>query len=161
MQPLTIIADSETHGIYINEACKPNDFKCVIGNEILVWNSSVLHECPFEIINIARDLEYKENKYFISKTDNLLFELSNIILNCGIDMYEANEGIYLSNSSDIVVLAKKGVKNNRDNHFIINLLVANIDFNEYHELKWLKRIDQKLCKLYKSQISMLLNTEGK
>jgi hypothetical protein len=62
MQSITIVADSDTHGIYINKACKANDYKCLMNNEIVVWNKTVLHECPYEIINVGRDFEYKDNK---------------------------------------------------------------------------------------------------
>jgi hypothetical protein len=76
-------------------------------------------------------------------------------------MFETNEGIYITNRSNSITLEKKGVKSNRDNNFINELLVANMDFNEYQELKWLNRIDKRLCQIYQSQIMMLLNTEGR
>lgn len=130
IQSITIVVDSDNHGIYMNEACKASEYKCVMKNDILVWNKIVIHECPYEIINVGQDFEYKDNIYFISKRENLLFELSNGIHSCGIDMFETNEGIYITNSSNAEILAKKGVKINRDNNFINELLVANMDFNE-------------------------------
>lgn len=70
-----------------------------MNNEILFLNKTVFHECSYEIINVGRDIEFKDNRHFISKKDNLLFELSNVIHSCGIEMYETNylnsEGRYL------------------------------------------------------------------
>ena len=161
MQLLTIIADSEKEGIYINNACKPLDFKCNMGYEIIVWNSTILHKCPYEIIDTNLSYEFTENKYFVSKKDNLLFEITAVSKICEVEMYETNEGIYIANMSSLDTLNRLGVKLNEGNHFANKVLLSNIDYNGYKELRWLKQIDDKLCRLYESMLWMLLNNNGK
>ena len=142
---VSILAKTKTAEIFNEGKCKANEFKCEINKEMLVWNQSVIHECPYEIINLKGKF-IKKNNYLINYEENVLLEPTIEIKQCDTRLFKTNQGIFLTYESNREKIRKQNLSEVRiDNALINKLLIANIDMNEEEEIKWINLIDIEIC----------------
>ena len=120
---VSIVAENEEANIHVGNSCKVKDYECRSGNELIVWNKTVIHECPYEIIPYEGEFELKESILLNNKTNELL-SLQKRSGGCEkIEMIKTDEGYYLTSKDNLKQLTKMGVK---------EIAKANIDtINEY------------------------------
>jgi hypothetical protein len=126
---VSILAKTNISEIFNEGKCKANEFKCMINKEMMVWKSSVIHECPYEIIKLKGKFN-KTNNYLINYYDNILLETTTSIFQCGTVIFKTNQGIFVTYETNKEQLNKFNLsESNIDNALINKLLIANIDMN--------------------------------
>ena len=143
-----VIALDEKSEIFSKGTCTFNKFHCRADRGILVWNSSIIHTCPFEIKQFQKRFKWDKD------TSSLINSQSSIILNpvkrvkeCGIPMFETNQGLHVALDQYEATLKSFKVKTIEIEDISNQMILANIDFNQYKELRWFKEIDKQICSL--------------
>ncbi len=159
-----------------DSSCKVRDLFCRQEESIIVWNSSVIHLCPFSKI-IVMDFNYDaENSIIYNKTDQLLFQLKPIENHCEIDMIPTQEGFYLiedtrSEAQKKIQRAKSWIehfafytqsklKYPLDSNDINDLTLANMDFDHYIDLKNYATLKNQQCNTFVSQLNVISGLEN-
>ena len=107
-----------------DNGCMYKDKYCDLQRSIVVWNSSVLHECPFEFVSNI-DLERIDKNMFFSETKGLFFKISDQellkdkIQQCSeFHSYKTEEGVYLTFVNEYKQKIKNFTAYNEDSIFI-------------------------------------------
>lgn len=152
-----IIADTPDGFIYGSSSCRGNDFKCETNGDITVWNSSIVHKCPFEILHIGGRFEVKNQRYLVNAGNGLLFRPVENISQCGIDMWSTKEGIFITKMENKAKLIKLGISTNSgtEKEVVNNLIVSNIDLIEYENSEWVNSMRKLTCLSIKAVIMTL------
>lgn len=79
--------------------CVASDEECRLHDSLIIWNKSIIHDCPFNRIdtlwfNITDNL-------LINDYSKLLLQVKSIENHCGILFTTKEEGIYLLNTNQI------------------------------------------------------------
>jgi len=127
------------------EGCKPKDSKCEMANSIIVWDKSVVSSCMFVSVGSG---------YFVRVTGNIIqahekhvaFELIKKVKNCGYDMYETTEHLWvgkLTGSAGNDYAITKCL----DNPAMINskLIEAEEDFEQVDKTMFHREINKRHC----------------
>lgn len=149
-----IVADSFTDVLFSRskDSCRAIDLFCEFDNHIIVWDSSIVNDCTLEVI--------MESTLFTSPKENLLmlkevtFEIIGKNSICGKDVYETNEGLYISvNKKDIEEVKRnyKHIKTSLD----FPLQNANMD---NHIIKLLFNVNSNVCTQLRNLLQVLVKT---
>ena len=157
--PVAIIAESIDNDIFYEKKCKAGKFECVINNSILVWNSSVIHRCPYERVGIDSNFTWQDNSVLIDYNNNIILQPTKKIETCNLTLYYTNEGLYVTSVKDLEILDKSDIKTSSNSNLMDKLILSNIDFNEFNDLKWLKFVDTQVCTVLQSLLILYTRFE--
>jgi hypothetical protein len=71
---------------------------CSLHDHTIVWQSDVIHTCPFEIVTTSSLVAVIQD-VFLTNEDHLAFQLTDIEYGCGIPLAHTNEGLYIAHVS--------------------------------------------------------------
>ena len=128
---------------------------------MIVWEKSVIHECPFEHLPpFGINLKANSN-YILLSNESTLLKATGKVRECDIDMYKTVEGLYITLDEDLIKLRRQGVKVNTQTEAIFNLILSNIDFNSYKEYEQWKNVEVQVCHIYQSFLQFFTLQEDK
>jgi hypothetical protein len=147
--------------------CTIRDWSCRLHNSIIVWNASLIHECPFEEINTINMVQTSNNT-LISSAHNLLFSIHKVHkeyeTKCKADMHETTEGLYviMTPLTENKTFEFKRSNLSLDNFEIKNdLFLSSIDSNSFKMLSLYFSISNTICEITKQLIeTTVANKEG-
>ena len=154
---IPIVSENKEVKIFTNQhalsSCKPIDLYCKFKNSIIIWDESIIHECPFAYVSKI-ELENKHNM-LINKKQGKLFQVTENVTICNdIQGWRTIEGFYLA----------KDLKENKlkpsENEIktIDNLMLTEIDYQAANLWNLVSQVfkstNEKICQLYKSFINL-------
>ena len=77
--PRSILGD-DLNSKVLSENCRVGDYSCLLKDSIIVWNSSVVHSCPFTFV-METTLINSQNLFF-NKSRRLLFQFEKDEYHC-------------------------------------------------------------------------------
>jgi hypothetical protein len=136
-----------------DSSCLAKNLFCQIGAYTYIWDSNIIHECPF-LKNKEINLTISEN---IALGDKLLFQIKNKIHDCNMNILETTEGFYLTKDRKADKLELSEFDLNVRNHMIL----ADFDFKN-HEIisqfiKVANKVSLQLCSSYQSMLQIYGN----
>ena len=140
-----IYSDSLDKPIFKNSdsTCFPGDHFCRISTQTYIWDSNIIHKCPY--YTIKRSNMTIINNLASSESDNLLLQLTRKFNECGTEIIESTEGLYITMNTRNAKLEEAEVNMNGKYH----LVLADIDFktNSMFEIlnKYNDKIGLQLC----------------
>ena len=156
---VSILAENKTSEIFYENNCKADEFKCQVDKSILVWNTSVVHSCPYEMVDVSRNFT-NNGLLLVNYESNIILQPVKKIINCGMNMYLTNEGFYVTLHTNKALLELNKIQVGINKDVTDKLLLANIDFNEMDALKWFDFIDIQVCTIYSMILQVYSHLEG-
>jgi hypothetical protein len=153
-----IIADTPESEIYYEKRCKVNEFSCNTNNAILVWNKSVIHNCPYEEIKIPGSFTWSEDRILINTDSNVVLEPIEKFKTCEVTMFKTSEGLYVVQGHERRKLLN--LTYNESHQVTDKLIFANIDFNQATEAIWIKFVDTQVCTTFYTILQLFSKTEN-
>ena len=130
-------------------SCKAHDYYCLLGNNVVIWTNEIIHSCPY---NYIETIEFSvEKDVYFSDSARLALRRISITKECGFDMIETAEGLYLSINDTV----KSYIDVLMDINKIDDLILSEIDYNQYaSEFTSYKILNQLMCTMFRMQILM-------
>ena len=153
-----IIAHSIENMIFSHN-CFVKDYVCVLEHSIIIWDKSIINDCPFTLImNISLQLD---NNIFVDKADKFSFEYLESEKICGFNSIKTTEGLNLININildSISVKLVKNIENNKEIDFQIfnRFNLVERDYFRYVNYNNEKEIKTYECELYIENINFQL-----
>ena len=134
-------------------SCLARDLYCKLQSGIIIWDSDLIKECPYEWIKTIT-LE-KFSNLLINKESNTVFQPTRNTTICdNLNVLTTAEGSYLSQDKQVLQLQKGG----ESLKAIDELLLTEIDYNQMSLLTLVTNLfaltNSKLCQLYKSFVNL-------
>ena len=133
-----------------DSTCLPHDLYCHKNNQIIVWNTDIIHQCEFYKVKEIR-MEVFDN---LMVADNFLLQIQDKIIACNMTILTSTEGIYLAKDDNSIQL--KQLKSNNDSK--THLLLAELD-SKFHLIystlmQNVNTINQQTCNLWKQFLTL-------
>jgi hypothetical protein len=134
--------------------CLAKDLFCRINTLTIIWESNVIHNCPFSLINkttlfIDNNLAYN-NEY--------LFQITGKHQECDMEILETTEGIYLTKNAAAMNKLEHSVDDINTEH---HLILADADSKTFKLINKLqetsKRLFETSCFFLLSQLTQISN----
>ena len=101
LSPKRIVADELNSNLFgTRQVCKAEDYYCKLADSVVIWNQNIIHDCPFERIDILKFVFYENFKMIFNRHDRLLFVLNQKINACNTSIYTTNEKIFIAIEPD-------------------------------------------------------------
>ncbi len=141
-----------------NTQCKAYDYHCNLGNSVVIWDSSIVHNCPFKRVIKHEEFEYLRNT-FISAKLNLNFIYSGQSDLCRNKIMKTVEGVYLkfSDFKDDSFYINTGMQEeikHVDLKKITELTLASLDFDITKESEETQKQIKLACNNFKTSIEI-------
>jgi hypothetical protein len=122
-------------------------------DSVIIWESSIIHDCPFEFVE---KLEFNHtNSLLTASSKNLLFQITEEVEFCQIKMYSTTSGLFLTAATKLPSLT-----NNTELKSIEQLMLADIDYKNYAldmlQTANLRKITEFLCYNTKTLMKLYL-----
>jgi hypothetical protein len=136
-------------------ACRASDLYCSLHDHTIVWQSDVIHTCPFEIVTTSSLVAVLQN-VFLSREDHLAFQLTDIEYGCRIPLAHTNEGLYIAHVSyaDRFRPSEKTLKDIQD------LALADEDYVVSKNFELFGNVDRALCHQIITTIKLFAKLEN-
>jgi hypothetical protein len=155
----SIISNSMERKLFAsaNSACLPADNYCQMGHNVIVWKQTIVHKCPYEYIQTA--IFYNISKLFISKESSIVVQALAFKRECGLEITETAEGLYLTENNSSLLLKKySGSIATEFNYF--KLVIADTNYQLFQtKSHYYSELLKVLCVLYKTQLSLRRNMQ--
>jgi hypothetical protein len=117
-----------------------------LGNNVVIWTNEIIHSCPY---NYIETIEFSvEKDVYFSDSARLALRRISITKECGFDMIETAEGLYLSINDTV----KSYIDELMDINKIDDLILSEIDYNQYaSEFTSYKILNQLMCTMFRMQ----------
>jgi hypothetical protein len=131
--------------------CSVKDKQCVLHDSVVVWDKTVIHECPLYEIGSSR-FELKEN-ILISTTENhLAFEAVSVTEQCGVKMVSTSDGLFIASVKPVSIIQKApGLK---DMKGLIDMTLADADYDKIVAIRKRSELITDLCNMLTMSIKM-------
>ena len=120
--------------------CTASDLSCQRDSHIIVWTKDVIHTCPFEAIHTSNMTLQRD--IVISKTDHLLFQVTEISSQCGKAFIHTNQGLYLYHGKPGESSLRQSKSTLKD---IQDLQLADEDYLSYQFLQITTNLQKSWC----------------
>jgi len=143
--------------------CKAFDKKCKLDRNIIVWNDTVIHSCPFDLIQKIHLT--KSNNFAVNMNENIAFKIKNITNQCKLPMYETEEGSFLIKWQFLKDLQKEHIhikldENKEKANAKMEGLLATIDYDAYYNNKNLDLLKREECRNFYNTLNSLSGLEN-
>jgi hypothetical protein len=154
-------ASSSTNQVIHNsfKQCYPNDYQCVLPSSIIIWNSTIINECRFKVLDEINDISI-DNNFYYSNTKKIAFLGKTIKSICNIDIIETTLGLFLVDPIQKNLMSNNFINVELDDRDMRQLMLAEID---YHMLKMKEiltlqknEIKKQMCDAYYENINIIL-----
>jgi hypothetical protein len=130
--------------------CLPTDTYCQFGNSVIVWNSTIIHNCPF--VRVHDRIEFKIiDDHLVSQDKTIALQTTGKTNECNMDIYTTAEGLYLTNSDynvDHLPIETKIAQNTA-----FSLILSDIDYKEQELMqKMYSNMRTMMCFVFKLQL---------
>ena len=129
-----------------NHPCTAKDLECPMSESIIIWEKTIVHSCPYAKVD---SIEVKVRTGNKLTSDTVLFQLTKEVTECGIKLFETNEGLYISSDEK----AKDLPKNTGSIEIGSFLAIAELDDHKWNFMKKLLHLDMKICTNFISTIN--------
>jgi len=123
-----------------DHSCKYSNMHCKIHHAIVIWDNTIKHDCPYEIVNAAT-FEAIDSHLYVSKQSNLLFQTTKTFRECDIKITGTSEGLFLAKQEDTLNFERAEIDVNIQHE----LTLAEIDSNKFNFINLYRKITQALC----------------
>ena len=168
-------------------SCVASDLFCKLKDSIVVWNNSVIHECPFELVDEI-EMKSTDHHVYVSTSKNLLFNvdslnaaLGNTMMRCGLPLLQTSEGLFIhpikvydQNASRTVNAIKaerkpvyeklKIVRSNRsleEMNVKSDLILSSMDAAHMSLINVITSLQSKICEMYINAVNSFATLEDK
>jgi hypothetical protein len=135
-------------------ACLPADLYCKTKDLTIIWDESILHDCPYQFIKQLK-LNISDN-IWSSDDERLVFQSTKRSLKCNITMFETTEGFYLTTDK-----LPKLTKSDRELKTLHHLILADSDYKELVNMKRISKINKQISENQCRAIKMIINIYNK
>lgn len=140
--------------------CKVKDMFCLLHDSIIIWNSTVYHECPFYKIGKEKLTQKRERSDILYSDNNIAVQVISFEENCNTQMLETVEGLYLARyAKDTLFENQKApisqIKEMRQ------FLLAESDFRFLNDVEEKNDIIYNECLNFKSILNLFSKTDNK
>ena len=130
--------------------CRATDLACILPHVTIIWDRTLIHSCPYyRVQNLNATMS--DN---IVLGDNFLFQTTRTLVDCGMQILETTEGVFLTTDKKAQDLEASDMEV-REN---FNLLLADVDFKSLGLLKILNRLSQRssesMCNIIKTELKL-------
>ncbi len=140
----SILAENEDSSLYFDSICKVKDFSCKVKDFTLVWDKTVIHDCPYQSVSVTGNFTWVDNVVIANEIANIVLQPIKEVRICdNITAYETNEGFYITMKSEKTIKLLDTKTTSID--LVDKMMLANLDYNKAEEVKWLKFIDMQTC----------------
>jgi hypothetical protein len=136
-------------------SCKALDYYCLLGYNVAIWTRDVIHFCPY---NYIETIEFNvQNDVYFSDAAHLAFRGVSKVVDCGFELIETAEGIYLSTNDTVKGFIDESIDINK----IDDLILSELDYNQYtSEFLSYQILNKMMCVLFRVQILMNMRTSN-
>jgi len=153
-----ILAKDKNEKLFEN--CYVQDYFCNLHDSIIIWDKSVVHECPFEKVmieefNSSNQMIWNPNKHY-------LFQKTRQEQNCMIQMTLTQEGLYvvdLKTLNDQQKAVLNQLTKNIDPKAFTDLQLSDYDYTEFLNNRALNKLQLKTCELFYSSLQIFKQQE--
>jgi hypothetical protein len=125
--------------------CPADKYTCSTGRSRLVWDKSIVHECPLNYISTLNGLSNDGNDILYSMSKNLAFQINGHSTMCGMKVYTTTEGLYLTAANNATKLPKPEF----DQREINEMIISENDATKYRHFLDMVQIEATVCKRMK------------
>ena len=142
--------------------CVPADLACHLKKSIIVWDKSIILECPFRPLilkELFQMVEAENGEHVLISYSNqtgLAMKIHKETTECGHHMLETTEGLYISNyeSHFEKIASAKLEPTLSDEKSQMGLKLASDDYRQFKEIAAENELLLKECNLLKNSISL-------
>ena len=154
--PRVVQAKEDKSSIF-TENCKVSDLFCLLGDSTIVWDRSVIHDCPFNQIYSSfffRDSD--DTSLYFDTEKHIAVKLIKLEKYCNKTVIKTAEGLYLSSEilpgTELNLLDSKGLQ---------DLMLSDFDYSTRGLFKIAEKIDYGTCKAIQISLSMFRSLNDK
>ena len=159
--PKTIVAKDIKSNLF-GTRCLPEDLECNLHDSIVIWEKSILHECPFN--KIFQEVFSHSNNLIWSDKLHVLFQTTEEKTYCNLQMWETREGLFILPTSKITnpqLHYLSGILTTIDQKALTDLQLSDSDYYELKNIKMIERINKRVCKLFRTDLELFRLTKSK
>ena len=157
--PKRIMADDlKTNLFGTRSSCRAKDLYCILSESVVVWTKDVIHDCPFERIDVLKFVFYENmNKLVFNREQRLLFVINSKFMSCNSTMYTTNENIYLATEPNKIPQRSDAEKEiDLDSSRMLGL--AESDLSNWDSWNRNVELEYEACLLMNSNLEALRST---
>ncbi|CAF1052300.1 unnamed protein product [Brachionus calyciflorus] len=83
----------------INHPCKASSLECPLHDSIIIWDSKIIHKCPYELVDKVTLRTLKDN-ILVNENEGILLQVTSFSNECGAVVYKTQEGFYLTHRNN-------------------------------------------------------------
>ena len=157
-----IIADNEDSFIFSHN-CKVKDYQCAVADSMIVWNSSVIHPCPYKRIMKNETFEIDEKGF---RNNEVYFIYDGLLNTCNNKLMKTVEGVFLrltnSLGDDSFYTNTKISENisNVDLKLITELMLGTVDLERIEADKKIQEVFNKSCSNFQNYLKIFRTMDG-
>jgi hypothetical protein len=131
--------------------CAIKDKQCSLHDSIVVWSKTIIHDCP--LYDIGKGYFKWENNILVSTEEtHLAFQPISIVEHCGSKVVLTSDGLFLSlYMVKTAIKDMNGIKNIKS---LMDMSLADRDFDKVTAIKKRKEIVKDLCSMVKMNLKM-------
>lgn len=162
LSPIALVARKHTHDLFPPLQCNYHKRKCKLKDTLVVWDDKVFKPCPFSFVEEV-NLEVYEDDIMYDKKRKRVFQVVRKLFDayagafCPGDIYETQQGLYLTQSSVI----RKYPTINVEQRTVDELILEESDSKNLVIMKLLKELNVRTCRLISNNLKNLARTLDK
>jgi hypothetical protein len=129
--------------------CNVEDYYRNLQDSVIIWDKSVIHECPFEKVMIE---EFNSSNQIIwNSKKHFLFQKTKQEQNCLIQMSLTQEGLYVVDLKTLSENQKTNLNQtskNIDSKAFADLHFSDFDYTEFLNNRAFNKLQRKSCELF-------------
>ena len=138
--------------------CLVKDWKCQGTDSITIWNTEVVHSCPFKIV---KEGLFKLDGQYIRETQaHLAFQFKSIENHCESEFIETTEGLFLAHKP-VSKYNLDRFQNEKDIKGLVDLMLADGDFKTVYLLDEQRKSLQRECNNFALSLKLFSLSEDK
>lgn len=152
---IRVFARNKNDKIFTNY-CHVSDLYCVLEKKTIIWDKSIIYDCPYVYINTMKDTK-EDLDYIVDKINGWALRVVNeskscVIENVTIELHYTQEGLYLSTNIE----SKKLINNSTTFDKIkYDLILSELDGLTYNELRNSRELQKHICETNKHALRNL------
>ena len=83
---ISILGENELSALYLDKKCIAKEFSCILGKSTVVWDKSVIHQCPYEEITYKGEFTWEEGMFLVNRKVNLLLQPTDAVIDCDLNL---------------------------------------------------------------------------
>jgi hypothetical protein len=147
--------EGERNKTIFGRKCKPDQGFCILESFTVVWNSSIIHECPYESV-VYTDFKWVTPSIIRSDKQKLAFELLEPVVACKTyKLYSTTVGLFVTK---VKLRSSTHLKEKSET---LNLLLSDSDYSKLENINSFSVLNRRACYVNMNMLQLYKKTEDK